>query len=83
MADRMETMKRAMYPGPSLIPAAFEHTGRMGPALVYLIRWVCHKRHVSERGMAIRAIYRALSIALQQANAKMMLTAGHVAKEDN
>ena len=50
--------------------------------MVDLIRWVCHRRHVSERGMAIRAIYRALSIALQQANARMMLTARHAAMED-
>ena len=80
LAQRMESMKRARYPGPSLIPAAMEHPGRMGPAFVDLIRWVCSKRHVSERGMTMRAIYREISMALQQSNARIMLEAGGTAR---
>ena len=79
LAQRMEAMKRARYPGPNLIPAAIEHPGRMGPAFVDLIRWVSSKRHVSERGMTMRAIYREISMALQQSNARMMLEAGYTA----
>jgi hypothetical protein len=80
LAQRMEAMKRARYPGPNLIPAAIEHPGRMGPAFVDLIRWVCSKRHLSERGMTMRAIYREISMALQQSNARMMLEAGCTAR---
>jgi hypothetical protein len=35
---------------------------------------------VSERGMTMRAIYREISMALQQSNARIMLEAGGTAR---
>ena len=80
VAARMENIKRARYQGPNLIPAALEHPGRMGEAFTGLVRWICHKQHIAERGMAMRAVYREVSMALQQANARIMLEAGHVVR---
>ena len=82
MAAGMEREKRHRYPGPNLIPAAIEHAGRMGESFMQLIRWACRERPKTERGLAARAIYRSVAVALQRANARMVLQAGHMTRKE-
>ena len=82
LAAGMEREKRHRYPGPNLIPAAIEHAGRMGESFMQLIRWACRERPKTERGLAARAIYRSVAVALQRANARMVLQAGHMTRKE-
>ena len=47
-----------------------------------LMRWACRERPVAERGLAARAIYRSVAVALQKANARMVLEAGYITMRD-
>ena len=54
----------------------------MGESFMQLIRWACRERPETERGLAARAIYRSVAVALQRANARMVLQAGHMTRKE-
>ena len=72
---KAERAKASRYPGDSLIPAAFEVGGRIGPQLLAWVRAQVADREPDERSVTMDEFYRSVGVALQGSLASQLLRA--------